>query len=1522
MNKPDIEAIYSLSPMQQGLLFHSLYSPGSGMYFEQMSCRIEGRLEVEAFQRSWQTLVDRHSILRTSFLWEGVKEPVQIVHRNVKVSWKQGDWRGLSPSEQSESLQRFLETDRQTDFEFARAPLMRLTLLRIGRESYYFIWSSHHILFDGWCKQLIIQEVFTLYEGYSQGRENKLERPCPYQDFITWLKHLDMGRAETFWREELKGFTSPTPLVWERPRRPQSERQNDEQHVRFNREITSRLDDTARRLQITVNTILQGVWALILSRHSGEHDVLFGITVSGRSAPLRGIERMIGLFINALPMRVHACGEETLRTYLKSLQAKQMSLLEYEHSPLIQVQSWSDISSETPLFESLFLFQNYPVDGAIRERTTAKLQISEVRNFEKVNYPMMVLASSGTELLLRLVYDNLRFDATAVMRLSSCLRSVVEAMAGDPERRIGSIELWSASERQQILLEWNDTVRDYNRPLCLHELFERIAHRTPDAIALVYEEEELSYAELNRRANQVAHYLRKHEAGPEARVGILLGRSLNMVVAIVGILKAGGAYAPLDPNYPLERLHYMVDDSGAQVLLTEERHNGIALSPLTRRICLDKDWETIAQESVLNPARINSPANTAYVIYTSGSTGKPKGVEISHESAVAFLNWAHELYPENRPENILASTSICFDLSIYELFLSLCFGGRIILVESLLSLTTSATKEEVGLINSVPSVIQGLINSGGMPQSLRTVNLAGEALSIDLVIKLYEDCSVNEVFNLYGPTESTTYSTFTRVPRDSDAPISIGRPIANTRVYILDSEFRAVPNGAVGELYISGTGLARGYLNRPDVTAERFIPDPFGQEPGSRLYRTGDLTRYRADANIEYLGRIDHQVKIRGFRIELGEIESALLRRVDVAQCVVCMREDKPGEKRLTAYVTPSEEGRSLSADLRGYLIEKLPDYMVPSIFVEIAQLPLTPNGKIDRKSLPPPETPNIVGEGEEPRTGVERTIARIWAKALGLDSVGIHQNFFELGGDSILCMQIVSKAQQAGISITPRQIFLNPTVAKLAKAADASIRLRAPQGIVSGPAPLTPAQHWFFGQNLKSPHHFNQSLILETRGRVDLEKIETIVRALLIHHDVLRTRFPQEAGRRLQVVAKEVEGETFRHIDLSGLEGRQKEQALGRIVPELQDGPDLQTGPLFRVVYFEMGQESAGRLLMIAHHLVIDAVSWRILVEDMERLYEQLAQGDQMRLPEKTTSYQQWAEALLEYCRKGYAQEEIGHWLTMARRQVSALPRDYPEADAIVGSATGILAELNELETERLVRESPKYYGAELQEILVAALVQSMTQWSGNQTLLIEFERHGREEEIAGADLVRTVGWFTTIYPVWFQRAENKAPRRQLDMVRERMRAVPKHGLGYGILRYLDSGSSTAQELARAQKAEICFNYLGRLDHALSGDGLFSAIGAAQGDRSSEDQRRWTFEINCWISQARFQVKWAYSRKLYRSETVKRLVKDYLDTVRYYIAQTDPPGCDEQAASILGVDDLELDNILAEIRVRPGETL
>ncbi|MEN3329184.1 MAG: hypothetical protein V7638_3991 [Acidobacteriota bacterium] len=1020
MRPENIEAVYPLSSLQQGLLFHTLLAPRSGVYVVQVCSDLSGDLNIEAFENAWSRLIERHSVFRTFFIWEDISKPAQVVQRSVTLPIELLDWRHLGEAEQNESFNDLLQQDREKGFELSVAPLMRVLLVRVGESAYKFVWSHHHLLLDGWCLSLVLSEVLMFYTACCEKRELQLERGPDYRDYIVWLQRQDLTAAEKFWRRTLGDFKTPTPFGVDRPAAngAATEQDYNSHWSRLSNNATTALQALTRQHKLTMNTIVQGAWGLLLSRYSGQSDVVFGTTVSGRPAELPGVESIVGLFINTLPVRVRVREREPVFSWLQELQQQQVEAREYEYSPLLEVQRWSNVPPGQALFESTMTFENYPVNMSSQPTGSMPQQqglgVGSLTTLNRPHYPISVTVVPESSLVVKITYDRRRFDDATVERMLEHFKNLLEGIAATPEARVSELSILSARERQQQLFTWNQTATELPAGN-LVQLFEEQVARRPEQVAIVSGDERVTYVELDRRANALALELRRCGVGPDVLVGICMERSVELIVSLLGVLKAGGAYLPLDPAYPKERLQFIIDDAGPKVILTTDRTDQ-------------------SRGSNPDPCHPRS-SNLAYVIYTSGSSGTPKGAMVTHGGVINSLQWKQQRYQLSEQDAFLMHTSLNFDPSVWEVFWPLMVGARVVIapagpLESSALLKYMA-EHSVTCAYFVPSMLGVLVQQPRLSQvsSLRYVINGGEKLPLG-VMQEFQRLSRAQLIHSYGPTEVTVGAT--EWPCEAEAErVLIGRPIGNVHVYVLDGQMEPLPLGVAGELYIGGIGVGRGYVGQPALTAEKFIPDPFSGRVGARLYRTGDMVRYDDEAHLEFVGRLDEQVKLRGYRIELGEIEVVLRRHQQVRETVVVMREES-GEKRLVAYVV-SEAGPN---ELRDFLRQHLPEYMIPTAWVQLEALPLTANGKVNRRALPDPDSqrPELSSAYIAPRTSVEREIAEVWQEVLGLEAVGIDDNFFDLGGHSLHAIRVHGKlCAKFGNELSLVQLFQFPTISALA---------------------------------------------------------------------------------------------------------------------------------------------------------------------------------------------------------------------------------------------------------------------------------------------------------------------------------------------------------------------------------------------------------------------------------------------------------------------------------------------------------
>jgi amino acid adenylation domain-containing protein/non-ribosomal peptide synthase protein (TIGR01720 family) len=1440
---------YPLAPLQEGILFHALLDDDPGTYVEQLCLTLAGPLAPEQLRDAFRRVVDRHPALRTTFAWQGREHPLQIVHAQVDLPWQEEDWRHHDPAAQERLLAERLAADRQRGLRLDRAPLLRWLLLRLDDERHALVWTHHHLLLDGWSLANCVREALELYSAGSAGeataRGTALELPeaPPFGDFVRSLAARDAAPLERFWRRRLAGLTAPTPLpgvsaagaafdsATGRARGPRVLRLREQE---LPSAAVAAVTAAARRLRLTTSTLLQGAWSLLLSRYAGEREVVYGTTVSGRPADVAGVEAMVGLLIQTLPMRVSTSGDQRVLPWLQGLQ-EQLLEADRHAAGLAQIQRWSELPAGTALFQTLLVYESYPVAPELRAAagdSSRRLRIAEVRGSYDSSYPLTLVASPERETLrLRLSHDVERISDALAGRMLANLAHLVLALAeaaAEPSRHLRDLPFPEPAERRRLLAGWNAPVPAPAEVRTLDRAFFAQVERTPAAEALVCGERRLTYAELGALARRLASALRRAGAGPETRVAVCLERSPEMVAAILGTLAAGGAYVPLDPDYPPARLDFLLADSGASILVSRsslpaaarwpqpppERAAGAPDRPRPAFLDLDRlpAEDGMSDAGAPGAEVAGDPDRLAYLIYTSGSTGLPKGVAIAHRGAVALLDWAAATFTRDELAGTLAATSVCFDLSVFELFAPLTCGGRVILARDALELPRLPAAAEVTLVNTVPSAMAALLEQDALPRSVRTVCLAGEALPRTLARRLHERGHVRRVLNLYGPSEDTVYSTAAELDPAMEGPVPIGRPLPGTRAHVLDREEALAPEGATGELWLGGVGLARGYQDRPRQTAERFRPDPFGALPGARLYRTGDLVRLRADGALDFLGRLDRQVKVRGHRIELGEIEAALREHPAVGECVVTeLRRGEdgaglPAELRLVAYVVPPRSAAAPAAEeLRRHLGSKLPPALLPSAFVTLASLPLTPNGKVDLRALPDPGAARpALAEGFAPPLGAaEVRLASLWAEVLGVERVGRHDDFLALGGDSLLATRLVGRlisksvaksgarsgargsAESSHESVaepTLRTLFEHPTVARLAAAlGPAAGPAAAPVG--DGEAndgeegALSYAQErlWFLEQldPGSAVNHLPAAFLLS--GALDVRALAGAFAEVIRRHHVLRTHFEDHLGRPRAVVREAARWE----LPVEELAEPGDDAAAdphGRVAraaarDEAMRPFDLARGPLLRARLLRLAADRH-LLLVTVHHLVADGWSLEILVRELGALYSAFVDGLPSPLAEPPLQYDAFARWQRRWLAGGTLAAQLAFWRArLATLPTLALPTDRPRP-AIQTTRGATLEVAVEPAIAARIEALARRSGATPFMLHLAVYLVLLQRYSGQDDLVVGTPVANRGR----ARLEETVGLFVNLLALRADLGGNPRFCELLARVRELTLAAHEH--------------------------------------------------------------------------------------------------------------------------------------------------
>ncbi len=1943
---------------QQRLWFLDQLVPGNPFYniFSSIPLKLQ---KVTVLERALNEIVKRHETLRTTF---AVKDgqPVQMIAPDLHLTIPIIDLRSYPEAQLHTEVQRLANKEAKRPFDLEHGPLVRATLLRHADTDYMLLMTMHHIISDGWSIGLFFQELTSLYQSCLVGQTSQLpELPIQYADYAMWQRDWITGEVLdqqiAYWSNQLVNVPV-LQLATDRPRPALMTYRGARLPVSLPLELARRLKDLSQREGVTLFMTLLAAFQVLLYRYTRQEDIAVGSPTAGRNR--EEIEGLIGFFVNTLVMRTDLSGDPSFRDLLRRVLDVTTGAYAHQDLPfemLVEKVLPERDLGRNPLFQIIFQLLNAPttLQAASGEAVSRDMLPTEVHSGTAKFDLEFSLLENAQGLIGYFEYSTDLFDATTIERMANYFQVLLESITTNPDERISRLALLSEEESHQLLVKWNESPSDYPQNQCVHQLFEIQVAQNPQAIAVIEEGEEITYEELNQRANQLAFYIQSLGVGSEVYVGVCMERSISMVVALIAVLKAGGAYVPLDPEYPKARLAFILEDTQIPVLLTLQCMQVQLPSHTSDLVCLDTDWQLISKQPMHNLNNIITAEDLAYVMYTSGSTGTPKGVCVPHRAINRLV--LNTDYISLRPTDRIAHVSnTSFDAATFELWGALLAGASLVVLkrETALSAEDFARQiraQQLSVLFVTTSLFNKLVSE--LPTifaPLRCLLFGGSAVDPKWVRQVLTQGSPDNILHVYGPTENTTFTTWyavQAVPEGATA-IPIGYPISSTQTYVLDQHLQIVPVGVPGELYIGGAGLARGYLNRPELTAEKFIKNPFETDKDARLYKTGDLVRYSEDGSIVFIGRIDDQIKLRGFRVEPGEIEAVLNQHGSVQEAVVVAKDSEHGDTRLVAYVVPNKNAevtesadsslqlsddqvsswqaifddhvyrqfaersdakfnitgwnssytglpipdmemrewlddtvelimdlkprrvleigcgtglvlfgvapscslywgtdistvaldyirqqfaisenalpqvtltqqsaedfsgiesesfdvvilnsvvqyfpnvdylmcvleaavRSLrpgghviigdvrsfpllealhtslqlfkakstdtklqirervltqmehetelavdprfftdllpqqlpgishvtvlpkhgcahneltkfryqvvisvapqsahtielewmdwqqepqdvaairsiltsqqpdvlgikniangrlseeikmcevlagegSADnvgellqlineqqkigvdpqdlwalqqdlpytiniscaqqgregrydaafirrntrdaelpflqpiafevdavqqhagyqysnnplcresthnmipqLRAFLQDQLPSFMTPASFVVLDSLPLTPNGKVDFHALPAPDDarPDLEQAYVAPSNDIEQILVKVWSGVLGVEQVGVHDNFFELGGDSIMSIQIIARAKQMGVQLTPQQIFQQQSISELALVASEIVASDPEQDTLTGEVSLIPIQLWFFQQDINDPHHFNQSIFLPVSVDTDFKLMREAVQSLLYHHDALRLRFVHEKGVWQQFYEAPSEQEIFVEIDLKSIPPESQAIELEKQATDLQASLNLRTGPLVRVALFRLGVED--RLLVIVHHLAVDGISWRILMEDLQTAYTQLMQGETVNFPSKTTSYRRWAQCLQQYSESASIQQELSYWL-QGPLQVNPLPVDYQKGSNTVASTHDVEVELSVAETQALLKEVPATYRTQINEVLLTALVKALAGWTNSTSLLIDLEGHGREDLFEDVDLTRTIGWFTTIFPVWLALGSDASHGNALTSIKEQMRRIPHRGIGYCVLRYLSEDPSIEQKLANLPQAQMSFNYLGQFASGTADDTDIEADNIAPTKssgltRSPRGNRHYLLEINGRIEQNQLRLQWTYSENYHSRDTIDMLANKFIESLQALIRHcqaSEPSGYTPADFPSVGLNQSELDSLLAEL--------
>ncbi|MEV3988477.1 amino acid adenylation domain-containing protein [Streptomyces sp. NPDC049837] len=1492
------------TPLQEGFFFHaSVDEGGADGYAVQDTVELSGDVDPGALQAAVQSLLDRHPLLRAAFHQLPDGRIVQLIGERVTLPWRFADLSREDSGSRTAAAADIAAQERAKGFDLAAAPLLRAALIRHGADRSQLVLTLHHIIVDGWSVSLLMRE---LLNGYRPGAPAERPEADPaYRAYAGWLAARDRDGALEAWRGALAGLDAPARL-------PVRGTDADEPRtgtvtVELSASDTAALTDRARRLGLTLGSVAQGAFGLLLGDVTGSRDVVFGTTVSGRQAAVEGVETLVGLLINTLPARLRWRPEQSLADVVARFQGEQAELLDHQHAGLAEIQR---AMGRGELFEALVVVENLPDAGEPSDPAgLVRITGSHIR--DAVHYPLALTVLPGERLRLRLDHDPARLDHAAARRFAGRLRAVLDQLVSDPLRPVAQLALRTADEDRAAL----DRLTGGGHALpddTVHGAFTRQARRTPDATAVADETGRTTYAELDARAEALAHRLRAHGVTPESVVAVAVPRSAETLVALLGVLKAGAAYLPVDVDYPADRVRYMFTDSGARTaVVTEESLARLPGLDGVTPVVLGADTTAAPDAPATAPVH---PDSAAYVIYTSGSTGRPKGVVVTHRAVTGQLAWTAERFGYGPGERVLHQYSTSFDPSVLEIFTPLLTGGTVVVARpdghrDPAYLIELIRRERVTSIDLVPSLYGALLAEDGTGEwwsTLRRAFSGGEALPVPLARRWRERTGV-PLFNVYGPTEAVIQVTSWEAGSapEEGATVPIGSPVWNTRLYVLDRCLRPVAEGEPGELYIAGAQLARGYHGRTALTAERFVADPFGA-PGERMYRTGDMVQFNGDGVLTYLGRTDHQVKIRGNRVELGEIEARLREEPAVGDVVVVARDDERGIKQLVAYLVPAAGADLDTEAVRDALTGSLPAPMVPSHFVRLEALPLTPGGKVDHKALPAPEVRRR--QGRTTREGYERQLCGIFADVLGIDEVDADEDFFVLGGDSILSMSVSSRARRAGLAISPRDVFEQRTPAALAATVTGTggpAPAAAADSDGVGDVPLLPIVHQL-REDGGTIDRFNLSMLLQAPAGADTGTLTRVLQAVLDHHDGLRlTLTRMDLGPAIPALwsarttaAGSVDAATLLHrVDVTAHD----DAALRAAVAEESDAAagrlDPGNGVMLQAVWFDAGPDRPGRLLLVVHHLVIDGVSWRVLLGDLAAAWQAVTAGERPALEPVPTSLRRFARDVAEQATSPQRQAELPYWATTLAPGAELLPG--ATRTGTTGAAREHTVTLPAEETRALLTAVPAAAGADVTEVLLTALRLAVTRWRAARgedpapdgDLLVDLERHGRDG--TDADLSRTVGWFTSLHPVRLPAAAD--PLDALKQVKESVRSAPDSGAGYGMLRYLNP--QLAPVFTQLSTAQVLFNYFGRLPAEQTRDWAPAVESdALRVEPDADLAMPYPLQVNAVCAETprgpELRANWTWpDGNALTEDDVHALARAWADALRDLVARTGTPG-------------------------------
>ncbi len=1514
---------YPISSAQKRLYIIQQMDMGNTAYNMPQVIPMEVGIKGSKVEDIFMKLIARHESLKTSFIMVN-EEVVQKINEKVvlKIERFQNKNEPFTADPVNEIMRDFIRP-----FDLSEAPLLRVGVIKTNEGKYTFLLDMHHIVTDGTSQAVLVKEFLALYTG----KELPPLR-LQYKDYSDWQNSKKQRQVikeqEKYWSRIFPREVPVPNLPTDYPRPIMQSFEGNYVNFLLTVKESRVLKEIAAQTSATLYMCILSVFTILLARLSGQEDIVVGTPIAARRHA--DLEKVIGFFVNTLAMRISPCGEKSYKEFLLELKERTLEAYENQEYPfeeLVDKISGSRDTSRNPVFDVMFNLLNIeeyndPIPGTEEQE---QYQSSHRQGTSKFDLTLNAV-DLGERILFNIEYCSRLFNPATIDRFISYFKRLLGSLQEGTDIKLFEMEMIPRQEMQRILYEFNNTYSDYPKDKTIHGLFEGQVEKVPDYLALIGENSksesrdaknqvQLSYGLLNEESNRLAYTLLEKVVGPDNTVGIMVERSVEIIIGILGILKSGGAYLPIDPDYPQKRIDYMLKDSNARVLVTapglsekfEESSTGdCQLSIVNCQLSMN---EAASPSTLTSTSTCQvSPANLAYIMYTSGSTGRPKGVMVNHRSVVRLVKNSN--YVElNKETRILQTGAPVFDATTFEIWGALLNGGQLYVVNKEIILDASQLgqtlqKSRINTLWLSSQLFNQLLGENSdIFSSLQYLLVGGDVLSPQHINRVRRENKKLKVINGYGPTENTTFSTTFSIEKDYEKQIPIGSPIANSTAYIVDNGANLVPIGVTGELLLGGHGVARGYLNNPELTAQKFDQDlwdnqdyhdkkPKNKGPDKRnymshkshrshIYKTGDLARWLPEGNIEFIGRIDHQVKIRGYRIELGEIENLLLKHPGIKEAVVLAHDATGGDKYICAYFAADKKYGIF--ELRENLSKVLPNYMIPSYFVNLEKIPLTANGKIDRKALPDPRENSLLDniKYKPPQNAVEKILVQVWEKVLGRKEIGIDQDFFAIGGDSIKTIQIIARMSSAGYKLEMKDLFQYPTISDLAPQVKKLIRI-PDQSVITGTIALTPIQKEFFNESLYHPHHYNQAVMLYSPDGFDIEAIKHVFSKIQEHHDALRMTYNRDENSHEIIQVNQGLEYPF-HLEEHDL--RNRENYFEEFITKangIQASIDLEKGPLLKLGIFHLND--GDRLLIAIHHLVIDGVSWRILFEDIETLYSQYKRSEKLTLPYKTDSFRLWSEKLTEYANSKTFLKEKTYWQKIESAAAPLIPKDFDVEDDYIKDTGELSFTLSGEETERLLTKVNRVFRTEINDILLTALGMGIKKTFGQDLAAIALEGHGREEILEEIDITRTVGWFTSVYPVLMDISYADDPGRQIKEIKETLRQIPNKGIGYGILKYL-TRQVNKKEIQFKLEPQISFNYLGQFDADVKQKSSFAIAKESTGNSQSLDnKRKYLLDAAGMIANNRLTMTISFNKTHFKPRTISALAHNLETQLKHII--------------------------------------